>query len=214
MAMKQILLVDDHMVIRKGLRSLLTEFDNVMEFHEAANGDEALSILKKKHVDLVIMDLQMGQTDSINLIELISIKHAHTYILVFSMLPEKIYARRVLKAGASGFLPKESKNEEIKKAFDNAISRKKYLSQQFIDLIAQDPGAWSDNPFQGLSHREFEIVNMLLTGNTITAISQYLNIRPSTVGTYKARIFQKLKVNTVFELKEMAVVHDLMPRWP
>ncbi len=214
MAMKQILLVDDHMVIRKGLRSLLYEYDNLMEFHEAANGDEALAILKKNHVDLVIMDLQMGQSDSINLIELISIKHAQAYILVFSMLPEKIYARRVLKAGASGFLPKESKNEEIKKAFDNALNRRKYLSQQFIDLIARDPGAWSDNPFQELSHREFEIVNMLLTGNTITSISQYLNIRPSTVGTYKARIFQKLRVNSVFELKEMAVVHELMPRWP
>ncbi len=214
MAVKQILLVDDHMVIRKGLRALLNEFDTMMEVHEAADGDEALGILRKRHVDLVIMDLQMGHSDSINLIELISIKHAHAYILVFSMLPEKIYARRVLKAGASGFLPKESKNEEIRRAFENAINRKKYLSQQFIDLIARDPGSWSDNPFQELSHREFEIVNMLLTGNTITAISNYLNIRPSTVGTYKARIFQKLKINTVFELKEIAVVHELVPRWP
>ena len=208
--MKNILLVDDHVVIRKGLGSMLKDYYSQLNIFEAGNGDEALHILKQNRIDLVILDLQMPNTDSINVIELISIKYPRSYILVFSILPEKIYARRVLKAGASGFLPKESTGEEMKTAIETAINNEKYLSKNFIEFLSAERKDHSTSPFEALSHREFEIVNLLLTGNSIVAISNFLNIKPSTVGTYKTRIFQKLGVANIFELKEMAVVYEFV----
>ena len=208
--MKNILLVDDHMVIRTGLKALLNDYYVQLSIMEAENEAQTLQSLKQHKIDLLIMDLQIPNTDVIGLIEMISIKYPRCYILVFSMLPEKIYARRVLSAGASGYLPKDSSPEEMKKAFDHALAEKKYLSPQLTELLSQEARqALPGNPFDRLSHREFLIVNLLLGGASITRIAERLNIKPSTVGTYKSRIFEKLSVKTIFELKEMAVLYDL-----
>lgn len=208
--MKNILLLDDHMVIRTGLKSMLNDFYSQLRFFEAKNEDESLHVLKHNRIDLLIMDLQIPDTDVIGLMEMIAIKYPRTIILAFSMLPEKIYGRRVIKAGAYGFLAKDSTQEEMRKAFDLVLNEKKYISPvlaaQLEDDIRHNAGV---NPFDRLSHREFLIVNLLLNGNTITYISKLLNIKPSTVGTYKTRIFEKLKVSSVFELKELSMLYDL-----
>ena len=115
----------------------------------------------------------------------------------------------MLKAGARGFLPKESTLEEIKKAFDLVLQQKTYLSQNFIEILAGSVSTdTAFNPFEKLSHREFEIVNLLLSGSSINAIAQTLNVKPSTVGTYKIRVFEKLKIKTIFELKDLAMLFD------
>ncbi len=208
--MKNILLLDDHMVIRMGLRSMLNDYYSQLRFWEAKNEDDALQVLKHNRIDLLIMDLQIPDTDVIGLIEMISIKYPRTIILAFSMLPEKIYGRRVLKAGAYGFLSKDSTQEEMRRAFDLVLNEKKYISPVLAAQLKDDAKHHSEgNPFDRLSHREFLIVNLLLNGNTITHISKLLNIKPSTVGTYKTRIFEKLKVASVFELKELAMLYDL-----
>ncbi|HEY1023083.1 MAG TPA: response regulator transcription factor, partial [Flavisolibacter sp.] len=172
----------------------------------------ALRVLKKERVDLLLLDLQLPNTDTISLVEIISIRYPQCYILVFSMLPENIYARRVLKAGASGFLPKDTTPEEIKRAFDFALANKKYISPALSEVLLND---LTDNspisPFENLSHREFEIVSLLLTGNSLAKISGQLNIKPSTTGTYKTRIFEKLQISSLFELKELAVLYRFTP---
>jgi two-component system invasion response regulator UvrY len=198
------------MVIRTGLKSMLNDYYSQLRFFEANNEDEILHILKHNRIDLLIMDLQIPDTDVIGLMEMIAIKYPRTIILAFSMLPEKIYGRRVIKAGAYGFLSKDSTQEEMRKAFDLVLNEKKYISPvlaaQLEDDVRHNAGV---NPFDRLSHREFLIVNLLLNGNTITYISKLLNIKPSTVGTYKTRIFEKLKVSSVFELKELSLLYDL-----
>ena len=200
------------MVIRTGLRAMLNDYYSQLNILDAQDETEALQAMRLHRIDLVIMDLQVPNADVIGLIEMVTIKYPQTTILVFSMLPERIYARRVFRAGASGYLPKDSPPIEIKKAFDLALQQKKYLSPVMQEVLSNDTGNnAADNPFDRLSHREFLIVNLLLGGNSITGIAHRLNIRPSTVGTYKTRIFEKLKVNTVFELKEMAVLYDLHP---
>ena len=95
-------------------------------------------------------------------------------------------------------------------AIETAIKNEKYLSKNFLEYLSEEKINPTSSPFESLSHREFEIVSMLLTGNSIAAISNFLNIKPSTVGTYKTRIFQKLCVNNIFELKEMAVVYEFV----
>jgi len=207
--MKNILLVDDHMVIRTGLKALLLDYYIQLNIWEASDGDETMCVLKHHKIDLILLDLQIPNTDTIGLIELISIKYPHIHILVFSMLPERIYARRILKAGASGYLPKDSSPDEMKKAFDLALRNKKYLSPNLQNLFAShEEGTNTSSPFDKLSHREFEIITLLLAGRNMAAIAQTLNIKPSTVGTYKTRIFEKLQVETVFELKEMATLYN------
>jgi two-component system, NarL family, invasion response regulator UvrY len=115
----------------------------------------------------------------------------------------------MLKAGARGFLPKESTLDEIKKAFDLVLQQKTYLSQNFIEILAGQVSTDNTlNPFEILSHREFEIVNLLLSGLSINAIAQTLNLKPSTVGTYKIRVFEKLKIKSVFELKDLAMLFN------
>lgn len=215
MVTRDILIVDDHSVTRTGLKSLLLDLYDQINITEACDGDEILRVLKQKKIDIAILDLQLPNTDTISLIEWMSIRYPQTYTLAFSMLPENIYGHRVLKAGASGYLPKDSSIDEIKRAIELALSRKKYVSQYLVDMIANGAGEHiSDNPFQKLSHREFEIVNLLLAGKSITAIGQELHIKPSTVGTYKSRIFSKLHVATLFELKEMSFLYGLNQQLP
>lgn len=209
MEMKNVLIVDDHAVVRTGLKLLLHDFYQGLKIYEASNGDEVMREFKLHKIDLLVMDIHMANTDSIGLVELISIKYPKTYTLIFSMLPEKIYGKRMLKAGARGYLPKESTLDEIKKAFDLVLQQKTYLSQNFIEILAGQVSTDNTlNPFEILSHREFEIVNLLLSGLSINAIAQTLNLKPSTVGTYKIRVFEKLKIKSVFELKDLAMLFN------
>lgn len=204
------MLVDDHMVIRKGLIALLGDLYMGLGFFEAADDETALKVLRGYRIDVVVMDLQIPGADAIQLIELISIKYPSIYILVFSMLPEAVYGRRIFKAGASGYLGKDAPIEEVKRAFDQAFARKKYMSQHLVELFAQQvSNKIPPNPFEKLSHREFEIIHLLLNGTSISSIGKRLNIKPSTVGTYKSRIFEKLNVSSLFELNRLAVLYGV-----
>lgn len=207
---RNILLLDDHVVVRRGLMALLNDFYKNLEFFEASDDETALKLLKAHNIDLVVLDLQLPGIDAIHLTELIQIRHPGVYILIFSMLPEAMYGRRVLRAGASGFLTKDAPLEEVKKAFDLALTGKKYMSQQLVEILAQNiSGRVPSNPFEKLSHREFEIIHLLLNGKSISEISKKLNIKPSTVGTYKSRIFEKLNVSSLFELNSLAALYGI-----
>ena len=208
--LKNILILDDHMVIRVGLKGLLEDFYRGLHIFEAEDGDSYLEIMKRYKIDLAILDLQIPDTNTINLIEVTRIKYPDTYMMVFSMLPEKIYGQRVLNAGASGFLPKDAPMSEIRRALDNALNNKKYISPGMHDSLERTSVENSMNPFQKLSFREFEIANLFIGGSNITQIATRLNIKPSTVGTYKTRIFEKLKISSGFELKEIATVYGIV----
>lgn len=210
MVNKNILLVDDHLVIRKGLITLLNDFYKSLHFFEASDDEAALEILKNNNIDLLVLDLQLPEIDTIHLIELISIKYPNLYILVFSMLPVSMYGMRVIKAGASGFLNKDAPMNEVKNGFDSALSGKRYLNQQLVEILAQNVNRQNmGNPFEKLSHREFEIIHLLLKGQSISEIGKKLNIKPSTVGTYKFRIFEKLNVSTIFEINNLAAIYGM-----
>lgn len=209
MEQKHILLVDDHAVTRLGLKELLLGLYPNFKISESDNGDSMLRELQAGRIDLIILDIQMTNTETFNLVELISIKYPNTYILIFSMLPEKLYGRRMLKAGAKGFLSKTASINEIKWALETTLNSKRYVSAIMADILASEALNTVTEPFTSLSHREFEIMNDLLEGHSLNYIAQRLNLRPSTVGTYKARIFQKLQVQNVFQLKEMSLMYSV-----
>lgn len=204
------LLVDDHVVVRSGVKTLLSEIYTPAEIHEAMNGESALSKLKEHQFDLIILDIQMPNTDTLGLMEYIHITYPDAKILMFSMSAENIYAKRFMKAGAYGFISKEAPLEEITRAINIILNNKKYISDSFAERLAEDSfSGKSGNPFNELSPREFEIVSLLLDGKTVTDISHSLNIQTSTVGTHKARLFEKLGVTNILELKELATAYNL-----
>ena len=208
--MKKFLLVDDHMVVRSGIKILLSEMYDPAEIHEAINGETALAKLKAKKFDLTILDIQMPNTDTLGLMDFIHNTYPDAKVLMFSMSAENIYAKRFMKAGAFGFISKDAPLEEITKAINLILSGKKYISETLAERLAEDSySGKSGNPFNVLSPREFEIVTLLLDGKTVTDISHTLNIQTSTVGTHKARLFDKLGVTNILGLKELATMYNL-----
>ncbi len=208
--MKKFLLIDDHVVVRSGIKILLSEIYKTSEIDEAFDGDSALEKVKQNTYDLVMLDIQMPKTDTFGLMEYFRVKYPALKVLVFSMSPENIYAKRFLKAGAKGFLSKDAPLEEIKKAINLVLNDKRYISETLMDTLADGSGKEGDgNLFNTLSAREFEIVSLLLTGQTISQIGNTLHLQVSTIGTHKARIFEKLKVTNILELKELATTYNL-----
>ena len=208
--MKKFLLIDDHTVVRSGIKLLLTDIYKDVNIQEAKDGESALQLLQNDTYDLVTLDIQMPQTDTYSLMELIKKQYPDLKVLVFSMSPESIYAVRFIKAGAKGFISKDAPLEEITTAIDKVLNGKKYFSEELLNLLAEgNTTETNSNPFSTLSAREFEIVSMLLTGKTISAIAADLSLSLSTVGTHKGRIFTKLKVINLLELKELSRSFDI-----
>ncbi|MEO6231346.1 MAG: response regulator transcription factor [Ferruginibacter sp.] len=208
--MKKFLLIDDHIVVRSGIKILLQQSFEAAEVYEAANGESAMEEFEKRSYDLVMLDIQMPKTDSLQLLQNILKLYPQSKVLVFSMSSENVHAKRFLKAGARGFISKESPLEEILRAVTQILDNRRYISDALASVLANESfDSRSDNPFSKLSAREFEIASLLLAGQTISSISASIKIQVSTVGTHKARMFEKLGVTNLLELKEMANAHNL-----
>lgn len=211
--MTNILLTDDHSVIRTGLRLILETIIPHCLIDEAYDGDSAFKNIKEKDYDLVILDVNMPNTDSFGLIENILALRSGLRILMFSMNDEEIYAKRYLKLGAMGYIKKDEGEAEIKKAVLSVLSNKRYVSPKLSQLLIDDlhKGNQKENPFENLSPREFEIAQHLMRGESPLAICNKLSLHSSTVGTFKARIFEKLKCKNIIELNTLAKVHNVLP---
>ena len=202
--MKKFLLIDDHLIVRSGIKLLLTEMFKDVEIYEAEDGNIAIALLKTTTYDLITLDVQMPKTDSFALMEYVKKEYPQAKVLMFSMSPESIYAIRFIKAGAKGFISKSAPLEEMKIAIEKVMNDKKYFSEDVLMELTKGNTIANNNLFDLLSPREFEIVQMLLNGKTISHIAADLSLSLSTVGTHKGRIFQKLKVSNLLELKELA----------
>ncbi len=208
--MKKFLLVDDHIVVRSGIKTLLTDIYQPAEVHEAFDGDSTIAKLKENRYDLVMLDIQMPNTDSLALMKYIHENYPETKVLIFSMSAENIYAKRFMKDGAFGFISKEAPLDEITRAINIILKNRKYISETLIDKLAEDSLSGNPvNPFDRLSPKEFEIASLLLSGKTLSDISHSLNIHTSTAGTHKARLFEKLEVNNILELSELAKAYNV-----
>ncbi len=208
--MKNFLLIDDHEIVRSGVKNVLQEIFKPCGIYEANNEKTALLELKSRKYDLIIMDVQMPDTDTAGLMEYIKTRYPDAKVLMFSMSAENVYAKRFLKAGAMGFVSKNAGLDELKKAVEQVLNDRKYISENLADQLAGDIGRLQpSNPFDKLSAREFEIATLLISGRSGSEISDLLSINSSTVGTHKARLFEKLGVGNLPELIEMARIYKL-----
>ena len=207
--MKKFLIVDDHEIVRQGLKLLIKDFYPAVELDEASDGVSAEASLKANAYALVILDIQMPKTNSFELLEYILNRHPETKVLIFSMSPETIYGKRVIGAGAHGYLSKEAPIEELKKALETVLANRRYVSSHLLEIIMDEKvNGKTANPFSKLSAREFEITTFLLAGMSVSEVAHQAHLQPSTVGTYKARIFEKLNVSNLFQLKELATIYN------
>ncbi|MEP7377211.1 MAG: response regulator transcription factor [Chitinophagaceae bacterium] len=205
---KRFLLVDDHTLIRSALASLLRQtYDNAV-IEELADGTHIIEKLVISSYDLIVMDIQMPNTETLWLINYIHVNYPAVPVLVYSMTAENIYALRVLKAGAKGFVSKESEIEELKRAVELVLLGKRYISQNVAEIISLQSLKITDTPFTILSSRELQIATLLLSGNTVSDISKNLHLQNSTVGTLKSRVFKKLKVSNLLELKAISDIYN------
>jgi two-component system invasion response regulator UvrY len=204
---KRFLLADDHTLIRSALNSLLKDTYANAIIEESVDGTDIVEKLMVTGYDLIITDFQMPNCETLWLINYIHITYPAIPVLIYSMSDENIYALRVIKAGAKGFVSKESPMEEIKKAIDLALNGKTYLSQAIAEAVSVQEFKKSATPFAILSSRELQVAVLLLAGNTGNKISKILGIGNSTVGTHKGNIYQKLKVSNLLELKELSVIY-------
>lgn len=210
--MNRILLVEDHAIVRTGISYLIKSQAELGEVvvDEATNGDEATALIKKNSYNLVIMDVNIPGTDVINLIGYFLSLFPKLNILIFTMNQEEWYGKRFLQMGVRGFVNKGSDQAEIKRAIATTLKGNRYISSSLAQILSMEAlDKKGDNPFDSLSNREFEVVHRLIKGDSVTVIADALNLHASTIGTHKAHIFEKLGIQNVIQLAEMAKLYGI-----
>ncbi|MCE6990129.1 response regulator transcription factor [Dyadobacter sp. CY323] len=201
--MKQILLVEDHAIVRLATKVLVQELLNPVKVMEAATFGETLAAVAANTFDLILLDINIPNGEGFNMMPKIREIQPKVLILIFSSLEEQIYALHYIKAGANGFLSKNSSQNEIKRAILSMFESGNYLSQAVQQQLLKntlESKTNGENPLKHLSQRELEVMDMLLEGYWTKEIAIHLNLTESSVSTYKARIFEKLGVSTLIEM--------------
>ncbi|KQR67673.1 response regulator transcription factor [Pedobacter sp. Leaf176] len=203
-----VLIADDHEIIRRGLRSLISDYWTGVQMLEAATMEAAL-VETEQFPSLIIIDVNLPGGNNLKVIEQLKLVQSNAKILVFSSLNENIYAVPYLKAGASGYLTKNAEESEIITAITTILAGSRYSSRNvkenmFNSILGND----ADNPFTKLSGRELEVAELLTKGVGVLEISNQLNLQMGTVSTYKLRLFQKLKIKSIIELAEKMSIYE------
>lgn len=209
--MTTILIADDHALVRKGLEMIIRAAFTPCEITTAENGDEVFQLVHKNAYGLVILDINMPDTDSIALFQQIMAFRPTQKVLICSMNPEKIFAMRYLRMGAAGYVQKSAKDEVLEKAIRTVLSGRKYFSEEMVDQIAvMAQNKDKQNPFDRLTDREFEIAMHLIRGLSVGEIAQLVSVHTSTIGTQRSRILEKTGVQNVMELNQLARTHQII----
>jgi two-component system invasion response regulator UvrY len=203
MNIRKIILADDHSIIRVGLVQILKDEYPSVEIKEVSNGETLIKEITLNDYDLVISDLDMPGRSGLEALEQIKLIRPDLPVLILSIYPEEIYAVRVLKAGGSGYLNKNSAPNELISAITRISLGKKYITQEVAEKLIEMKD--EKNPHELLSNREFEIFKLLALGKTITQIAEMLSLAMSTVSTHRSRIMEKLHLHTNAELTRYAM---------
>jgi len=200
---------DDHAVVRRGLRHIFAMSPDIVIASEAANGREALEQLQTAPVDVLLMDISMPDTDAVELVKRVRAEHPGIAVLVHSMHAESQVASRMLKAGASGYITKDSEPEELVGALRKVAAGGRYIGAQLAEQLAFGDGG-AKPLHELLSDRESQVFVLLASGKTLKAIARELQLSPKTASTYKTRVMQKLNLGSEAELVRYAVAHGLI----
>ncbi|HEV3276058.1 MAG TPA: response regulator transcription factor [Terriglobia bacterium] len=209
--MIRILIADDHAILRRGLREILAREITDLVCGEAENAQQLLAEVGSRDWDLVILDVTMPGRSGVDVLPDLRRTRPKLPVLVLSMHPEDQYAKRMLKAGASGYMNKESAPEELIRAIRRILAGGRYVSSGLAEKLALDLHKDSGRPLhEALSDREFEVLRMIGSGRTVTQVAEDLHLSVTTVSTYRARILEKLNMTTTAEVMRYALRNRLV----
>jgi DNA-binding NarL/FixJ family response regulator len=209
--MLRVLIADDHAVVRQGLRQILGEIPELGTVGEAGNGQDTLNMVRAEPWDVLVLDMSMPGRGGLDILRDVRRERPQVRVLVLSMHPEDQFAVRMLKAGASGYMTKESAPEELVAAVRKIITGGKYVSASLAEKLAFDMDRDSDRPLhESLSDREFQVLRLLASGRTVQQIADELMLSAKTISTYRARVLEKLKMKTNAELIYYAIQNRLV----
>jgi DNA-binding NarL/FixJ family response regulator len=205
------LIADDHALVRQGLKQIISTTQDIKVTGEAKNGQEVLSHVMQEDLDVVVLDIKMPGRDGVDVLKQIKAQKPKLPVLILSMHPEEEYALRVLKAGASGYLTKDSDPEDMLKAIRVAAQGRKYVSPALAEKLASGVTSDSDRqPHELLSDREYQVMGMIARGKTATEIAEELSLSVKTISTYRARILEKLNLKNNAELTHYVLSRNLL----
>jgi DNA-binding NarL/FixJ family response regulator len=209
--MIRILIADDHTMVREGLRRVVGVHPDIEVVGEAVNGHEILDWVRKGGFDVLLMDLSMPEHSGVDFIRRLKEHDPKLPILVLTMHEEEQYAVRSIRAGAAGYLTKESAATDLINAIRRVAGGRLFISPSVAEQLALDTMAVQDRPpHKQLSDREFEVFQLMVHGRSVTDIAQHLHLSVKTVSTHKARILQKMNMQSLAELVRYAVTHHLV----
>jgi two-component system invasion response regulator UvrY len=207
----RVLIADDHGILRRGLREILMRELEGVVCGEAENAQQVLAQVQNQNWDLAIVDITMPGRSGLDVLRDLQRVQPGLPVLVLSMHPEDQYGKRVLKAGASGYMNKESAPEELIKAIRRVLAGGRYVSPTLAEKLAVEWGTNAGRPLHdNLSDREFEVLRMIALGKTVSQIAAELHLSTTTVSTYRARILEKMNMTTTAELMRYALRNDLV----
>jgi len=209
--MIRILVADDHAVVRKGLKQIVSDTPDMVVAAEASSGQEALNKALEDDYDVVLLDITMPDRSGLDILKEIKGQKRELPVLMLSIHPEEQYALRALKAGAAGYLTKESASEELIRAIRRVSDGGKYITLALTEKLASVLETDAEKPLhQVLSDREYQVLCMIASGKRVKQIANELLLSAKTISTYRSRVLQKMKMNNNIELIRYAIQNQLV----
>jgi two-component system, NarL family, invasion response regulator UvrY len=209
--MRRVLIVDDHEVVRDGVKRLLDEQPSAISCGEAGAPDEAIRLVQMGDWDAVILDLSFAGKSGLEVLKELKQIRPRLPVLVLTMHSEEQYARRAFKAGAAGFITKDSPRAELSKAIHKVMEGGKYVSPALAEKLIGDMERGADRPpDEMLSDREFQVMRLIASGKTLSEIAELLSLSDKTISTYRARVMEKMGMRTNAELTHYAIHNKLV----
>jgi DNA-binding NarL/FixJ family response regulator len=209
--MIRVLIADDHAVVRRGVRLVLESTARIKVAAEAASGPEALDLARKSQFDVAVLDLSMPGPGGLEVLKQFKSEHPRLPVLILTMHPEDQYAVRAFRAGASGYLTKQSIPDELITAVETVAAGRKYITPAVAEALATEVHHDTEKPpHEQLSDREYQVLLRIASGKTVGEIAEELRLSPKTVSTYRGRILEKMAIKTNAELTHYAFQHKLV----
>ncbi len=210
--MIDVLIVDDHMIIRRGLAQILSEGPRVGRVAEAADGPAAMRLLRAERFDVVLLDIALGDRDGLDVLKSIRAEFPGLGVIMLSVYPESQFAVRAISGGAGAYLNKGCSPEELLAAIAKVATGGVYITSAIAELLARNVREdYNRAPHEALSNREFQVLQLLAQGRSVTEIAVQLSLSVNTISTYRSRVFEKLGVRTMVELVTYAAREHLLP---
>lgn len=209
--MKRILIADDHGIVREGIQSLVDEQPDLEVAGEAASVPDVLDLVREEEADLLVLDLGMPGGEGLETLQRIQAAASDLPVVILSVHPEDQLAARMLRAGASGYVHKETASENLVTAIRRVLRGTRYVSPDMASRLASDLGGdATGEPHEDLSDREFQVLRLLGDGRSVSGIADELSLSAKTVSTYKSRLLDKMEMETTAQLIRYAVEQDLV----